>query len=242
MRHLEQLQERRRENTNGPPVLLLYFFFKHLKPDKRGFVAMLLSLLSQAVFQDEVLLDIVYQRCTQADQTKVRSVSLLRELAELVLGAQNMCFVVVDALDECAGDQSVTAEVAQGQVIDWLESLMRAAQPAHPEASSEPSDRCMRLLISGQRNGLLEERLRHWPTIQVDASLSHMNDIKSYCEAESLRVQKRFGAPEDVRLDIVDRVTSTAKGECPSGLSISANKLTATQACFFMPKLCSAIS
>ncbi|KAH6624506.1 hypothetical protein B0J18DRAFT_456785 [Chaetomium sp. MPI-SDFR-AT-0129] len=210
VQHLQQRQER--GNPTGCRFLLLYFFFKHHQPDKRGFVPMLLSLLSQAVFQDEVLLDLVYQRCIQVDQQRIRSASLLRELAELVLEAQSICFVVVDALDECAGDQSVTAEDAQGQVIDWLESLMRHSQPRNHEASSGPSDRCIRLLISGQRNGLLERRLRHWPTVQVDSSLSHMNDIKTYCEAESLRIQQKFGAPEDARLGIVGKVTSTAKG------------------------------
>ena len=219
VQRLQQLRER--GNANGPPFLLLYFFFKHHQPDKRGFVPMLLSLLAQAVFQDEVLLDLVYQRCIRADQNKIRSASLLRELAELVLEAQTTCFVVVDALDECAGDQSVTAEDAQGQVIDWLESLISASQPSGDhEAGSGPNDRCMRLLISGQRNGVLEERLRHWPTVQVDSSLSHMDDIKSYCEAESLRIQKKFGALEDVRRDIVGRVTSTAKGGCQIGLYI----------------------
>ncbi|KAK4146369.1 uncharacterized protein C8A04DRAFT_9869 [Dichotomopilus funicola] len=210
VQHLQQLQER--GNPTGCPFLLLYFFFKHHQPDKRGFVPMLLSLLSQAVFQDEVLLDLVYQRCIRVDQQRIRSASLLRELAELVLEAQSICFVVVDALDECAGDQSVTAEDAQGQVIDWLESLMRHSQPRNHEASSGPSDRCIRLLISGQRNGLLERRLGHWPTVQVDSSLSHMNDIKTYCEAESLRIQQKFSAAEDARLGIVGKVTSTAKG------------------------------
>jgi hypothetical protein len=47
-----------------------------------------------------------------------------------------------------------------------------------------------------------------------------MDDIKSYCEAESLRIQKKFGALEDVRQDIVGRVTSTAKGGCQIGLYI----------------------
>ncbi|KAK3902322.1 putative zinc finger protein, partial [Staphylotrichum tortipilum] len=191
VQHLQQLRER--GNPTGYNFLLLYFFFKHHQPDKRSFVPMLLSLLSQAVFQDEVLLDLVYQRCIRADQTRIRSASLLRELADLVLKAQSMCFVVVDTLDECTEDQSTRAEDAQGQ------------------ASSGPRDRSIRLLISGQRNGLLEGRLRHWPTLQVDSSLSHMTDIKTYCGAESLRIQQKFGASEDVRLGIIDKVTSTAK-------------------------------
>ncbi len=48
---------------------------------------MLLSFLSQTLFQDEVLLDLIYERCIKADQQKIRSASLLRELTDLVLQA-----------------------------------------------------------------------------------------------------------------------------------------------------------
>jgi hypothetical protein len=171
---------------------------------------MLLSFLSQILFQDEVLIDVIYQRCIQADQQKIRSVSLLRELVELALQAQRRCFVVVDALDECDEDQLGKPQASQGKVIDWLESLREQ------EAGGEPSDRCIRLLISGQRNGVLDERLKHWPAIQLDSSHSHRADIKTYCEVESLQIRDQFDGVEnleEIRLDIIRRVTSRAKGE-----------------------------
>ena len=220
VQHLQQLRESR--NVNGRGFLLLYFFFKYHQPDKRTFISMLLSLLSQTLFQDEVLLDLIYERCTKADQQKIRSASLLRDFAKLVIQAQSVCFVVVDALDECVGDQVGRPEDAQGQVIDWLQSLREH------EAGSEPSDSCIRLLISGQRNGVLDERLKTWPAIQVDSSLSHMNDIKAYCEVESLRIQQEFELGEEeekIRLDIVRRVNSRAKGRQRTGLDLSVHKL-----------------
>jgi len=185
------------------------FFFKHHQPDKRTFVAMLLCFLSQTLYQDEVLLDLIYERCVLADQQKIRSASVLCELVELVLQAQRLCFVVVDALDECEGDQLGKLEGTQGKVIDWLESLRKH------QASSEPSDRCIRLLISGQRNGVLDERLQHWPAIKLDSSPSHMNDIKTYCEIERIRIRQEFDAVEDIEKiswDIIRRVNSRAKG------------------------------
>jgi hypothetical protein len=208
VQHLKQL--RASGQANGSGFVLLYCFFNHHRPDKRTFVAMLLSFLSQILFQDEVLIDVIYQRCIQADQQKIRSVSLLRELVELALQAQRRCFVVVDALDECDEDQLGKPQAAQGKVIDWLESLRGQ------EAGSEPSDRCIRLLISGQRNGVLDERLKHWPAIQLDSSRSHMDDIKTYCEVESLQIRDQFDGVENlenIRLDIIRRVTSRAKGK-----------------------------
>lgn len=207
VQHLKQLQAS--GQANGSSFSLLYFFFNHHQPDKRTFVAMLLSFMSQMLFQDEVLIDLVYQRCIRADQQKIRSAALLRELVELALQAQRRCFVVVDGLDECDEDQPGKPQAAQGKIIDWLESLHRQ------EADSEPNDRYIRLLISGQRNGVLDERLKHWPAIQLDSSRSHMDDIKTYCEVESLQLREEFNGVENlenIRLDIIRKVTSRAKG------------------------------
>lgn len=175
---------------------------------------MLLSLLSQMVFQDEVILDLVYQRSIVADQQKIRSLSLLRELTEIALRTTRFCFVVVDALDECVGDQPARPETVQGEVIDWLESIMSVPKcNTEEEVVGEQDGRCMRLLIFGQRNGLLEERLRGYPAIQLDCSLSHMEDINAYSEAQSLRIQKKFDIDEDVRRGIMNRVTTRSKGQ-----------------------------
>ena len=208
VQHLKQL--RASGQANGSGFILLYFFFNHHQPNKRTFVAMLLSFLSQMLFQDEVLIDLIYQRCVQEDQQKIRSASLLRELVELALQAQRRCFVVVDGLDECDEDRPGKSQTTQGKVIDWLESLRGR------EADSELNDRRIRLLISGQRNGVLDERLKHWPAIQLDSSRPHMDDIKTYCEAESLQLREEFKGVENlenIRLDIIRRVTSRAKGE-----------------------------
>ncbi|KAK4214473.1 hypothetical protein QBC37DRAFT_387130 [Rhypophila decipiens] len=179
IQYLGQLRENRNANGLGPLTLL----------------------------QDEVLLDLIYQRCISIDQQMITSAYALRELADLVLQAQNMCFIVVDGLDECIGDDVGKSQVAQGQVIDWLESLRNV--------SSESSDSCMRLLISGQKNGLLDERLKDWPSVQLDSSLHHTKDIQMYCEVQSLEIPQEFEdieGIENIRLDIIHRVTSRARG------------------------------
>jgi hypothetical protein len=191
---------------------VLYFFFKHHQPEKQTFVAMLLSFLAQLVLQDEVVLDLVYEHLKDTSQQKARSVSQLRRLAGLALKTQSFCFVVVDGLDECTGP-SANPEHTQGEVIDWLESFVTTEGNGVDEAStSEPDDRCIRLLISGQRNGYLEDRLRHWPPIQVDSSRAHMNDIETYSEAKSVEIRQRFGIDEATRLDIASKVNARAIG------------------------------
>jgi hypothetical protein len=216
---------------SNPRLSVLYFFFKHLQPDKRTFAAMLLSLLSQVMLQDEVVLDIVYQRFVSADQQKIRSVSLLRELAALALKAQSYCFVVVDGLDECV-DSFAKSEDAQGEVIDWLETLMATPDPSSTQpGSSKPDDRCLRLLISGQRNGYLEKRLEQWPAIQIDSSSAHMNDIQAYSAAKGIEIQKRFGTDEATRLDIISKVNRRALGEFQKYLAFLYTEADGEQAC-----------
>jgi hypothetical protein len=176
VQHLQQLQ---RKDGHGRPLTVIYFFFKHLQPEKRTLIAILLSFLSQMAFQDDVCLDLIYQRVLTVDQQNIRSISLLRELAELVLKAQSRCFVVVDALDKCTGEPPSSVEVAQGEVIDWLEFLMSESIPG-AEASALEEERQIRLLICGQRNGFLESRLRPYPAIELDSCAAHVKDIEAY--------------------------------------------------------------
>ncbi|KAK4096487.1 hypothetical protein N658DRAFT_349286 [Parathielavia hyrcaniae] len=94
-------------------------------------------------------------------------------------------------------------------VIDWLESLMVASNSAGPvEAGVQSDERCIRLLISGQRNGSLDARLKHWPAIQIDTSAAHMSDIEAHSTAISLQIQKRFRVDEAERLGDMSRVCS----------------------------------
>ncbi|AEO59073.1 hypothetical protein MYCTH_2307018 [Thermothelomyces thermophilus ATCC 42464] len=76
---------------------------------------MLLLLIWQVARQGEVVLEIVYRRVMEADQRTVRSVSLLRGLAEMALKVQTFCFVAVDGLDECDGSH-LGPEDAQEEV------------------------------------------------------------------------------------------------------------------------------
>ncbi|KAK3300618.1 uncharacterized protein B0H64DRAFT_315062, partial [Chaetomium fimeti] len=205
VKHLQQLRE------SGHRFSVFYFFFKHHHPDKRDFSAMLLSLLSQAVLQDEVLLDLIYQRLILAAQQKVRSVSLLRELTELALKSQSVCFVVVDGLDECLGPGTMKPEDSQGEVVNWLEALtVTSTSGGTVGHGDQQDDRCTHLLISGQRNGFLEGRLKHWPAIRIDSSSAHMDDIGAYSEVKTQQMQQRFGIDEATRLDIIHKINARA--------------------------------
>lgn len=153
------------------------------------------------------MLDYIYHKFLKVDEQKVRSLDLLQSLTTTALELQGFCFIVIDGLDECIGEFSTAHEDSQGEIINWLESLLGQ----NLECGSD--DRCTRLLISGQRNGFLEERLAQYPQIQLETINAHVNDIKAFAEDKSCQIQRKFGIHEDVRRDLVGKVCAGAKGE-----------------------------
>ncbi|RYP43713.1 hypothetical protein DL768_009760 [Monosporascus sp. mg162] len=151
--HLEQLKSY--NSAQGQEFSVIYFYFDHMQPDKRTLTGLLLALLSQLIHQDDVLLEQSYQRCLAADQQKVHSSDTARDLVSVLLKSQRLCFVILDGLDECVGDPSANPAEEQEQVIDWFDVL--TADPDSKESHTCKS--CVRLFISGQRNGVLEKRL-----------------------------------------------------------------------------------
>ncbi len=206
IKHLQSMRATAGQGGTALPhgFSVIYFFFKHQQPDKRTFTALLLSILWQTVLLDEVVLDLIYKRLASEGPQKIRSVSLLRELAELALGIQRRCFIVVDGLDECGGPNGHNSEDAQRQVIKWLEGLKGG--------DGEGEERCVRLFISGQQNGCLEERLGHWPAVRVDSCLAHMGDIRTYSEAKMSDISQRFRLDENTGTGILEKINARAAG------------------------------
>ena len=183
-------------------VKVVFFFFKHAYIAKRTPSALLLSILSQLASQDEVTLDLLYQQLVALDHQKLKSVSALQELASMALASQPSCYIVVDGLDECVAELSGGPEDSQNDVLQWMET-----------ACSTTNNQRLRILISGQRNGFLDERLRHHPSIQLEGIDGHTADIKTYAHVRTRDIQQKFKIQETQRLDIVDRVSSGAKGK-----------------------------
>jgi hypothetical protein len=68
------------------------------------------------------------------------------------------------------------------------------------------------LLVSGQRDGHLEEKLDSYPSIQLEKTAGHSDDIKSYAKGEAVKICKQFSAGMEVERDIIQKVTTRAKG------------------------------
>ncbi|KAF2968408.1 hypothetical protein GQX73_g5171 [Xylaria multiplex] len=181
--HLEQLKSY--NSAQGYEFSVIYFYFNHMQPDRRTLTGLLLALLSQLIHQDDVLLEQTYQRCQEVNQQKLRSSDTIRDLASIIFNSQRLCFVILDGLDECVGDASANPAEEQQQVIDWFKDL--TIEPDSKESHACKS--CVRLFISGQRNGVLEQRLGSYPSIRLETAAAHAKDIESYATRRSAEIR-----------------------------------------------------
>jgi len=141
------------------------------------------------------------------DQQKL-SLHKLRDLASTALKAQRRCFVVIDGLDECASDTIDSQSNEAERVLQWFEQLISFNEEAIPDTDGL----CIRLLVSGQRDGNLEETLDSYPSIQLEKTEGHSDDIKTYAKDEAVKISTQFSAGVEVERDIIHKVTTRAKG------------------------------
>jgi len=207
-RIIDYLKDLRAESKlRGINFSVIYFYFKHLHEDKRQMIHLLSALLSQLADQDNSLLDFFYRECCSIDQEKL-SLYKLCDLASTALRAQKRCFIMIDGLDECVRDSIDNKSNEVERVLKWFEELILPKEGVAPDIDQV----CIRLLISGQRDGHLEEKLRSYPSMQLDKRAEHGEDIRSYAKVEAAKICKQFSAGGEVELDIIQKVTSRAKG------------------------------
>ncbi|RSL93102.1 hypothetical protein CEP52_013447 [Fusarium oligoseptatum] len=199
-RVISQLKHRQL-NSKDPTekFSVAYFYFKHSQPEKRSMVSLLLALLSQLISQDESLLDHVYQTCCTAEQQRLRCLDTVSSLVLTALQSQSLCFVIVDGLDECT-------EAAK--VLEWFEKLMSSGE----EDSSGSSKSAIRLFISGQRDGVLEDLMSEYDSIQLETTTGHGQDIETFTMNVAGEIRKKFSLNSEVEQEIVSRVSSRAGG------------------------------
>ncbi|KAF4989706.1 hypothetical protein FDECE_14621 [Fusarium decemcellulare] len=215
-RLISHLEQRRLNSKNsGEKFSTAYFYFKHMQPEKRSLISLLLSLLSQLTAQDESLLDHVYQSCCTTERQRLRSLDEISHLVSTALQSQSICFVVVDGLDECP---------EAPKVLEWFENLM-SSWVSDPSGSSES---CIRLFISGQRDGVLEKQMAEYPSIQLETTMGHDQDIGAFTMAVAEEIRAKFSLDSEVEQEIVSRVTSRARGMFLYARLVVSNLLSQT--------------
>jgi hypothetical protein len=176
-----------------------YFYFKHGQKDKNNHNDFLRALLAQLLDRDIAMPERLYNDLLSAPEESLRSTKALEDHIKDALEGYQTVFLVLDGLDACDRDEAECT-------VEWLLSLM--------SGGLETSNVRLRLLFSGQRDGVLDKILVNKPSIALESSEKHLEDIVQYCQTFIGRNKRKAKLNIDRELEntIVKLVTEEAKG------------------------------
>lgn len=180
-----------------------YFYFKHGQSNKNTFNSMLRALLDQLIEQDQASSTHFHGRIATEADANLCSTQVLRDLVKIALEDYQAVYMVLDGLDECEDGEAAKS-------INWLISLANSAAIGQ--------DAKLRILFSGQRDGVLDSLLASQPSISLDTS-AHLDDIHAYVQEFSNRIKDKFTLSTQIQQGIVSLVLSETKGTQTSNLT-----------------------
>lgn len=71
----------------------------------------------------------------------------------------------------------------------------------------------IRLLLAGQRDGILDRHLSVCPDIKLDTIGAHLQDIEEYAGSRTSDLRERFSLSYENQDQIKTRLVATSKGE-----------------------------
>ncbi|KAF4333390.1 zinc finger protein [Fusarium beomiforme] len=194
----EIASQKRFQSTSGRWILDHPLVSDWLEPSSKTKKKICLSGIPGAVAQDESLLDHVYEACRSAEPQQFRSLDEVSRHVATALQSQSLCFVIIDALDECP---------EASRVLKWFENIM-----SKQNDNSRDTDFNIRLFISGQRDGILESQMSHYTSIRLETVSGHDQDIKAFAATMASKIREKFSLGFEVEQEIALRVTSQAVG------------------------------
>lgn len=191
------LDENYNSNANHN-ILIAYFYIKHKQREKNTHNSLLRAIMEQIVARDTVLADHLFEELASVHGESLRSTKKLESLIATSLEAYRISFIVVDGLDEAAPGEAAKS-------LNWLLSLVQGGLK-EPKAS-------LRVLFSGQRDGILDNVLSKFPSVALDSCHEHEEDIRMYCAHKSTRIRQKFDISPEMEDEIISRVVSQANGK-----------------------------
>lgn len=151
--------------------------------------------------RDPIVSDKLFSEFATLDDAGFRSTKTLESLITTGLESYNTALLIIDGLDE-----ATTGESAKS--LKWLLSLIKP--------NSKLDQTAVRLLICGQRDGILDGALSSiYPTISLESSSEHAVDIQKYCASVCSQMRHKFGKAMTAQLeeDILSLVSHQTCGE-----------------------------
>jgi hypothetical protein len=153
-------------------------------------------MLEQLINQDPCMSDHLFEKASSTQGVTLRTTNTLKKLIEDSLESYHLCYIVLDGLDECTRDEAVN-------VVNWLLSLT--------SGKSDNSATKMRVLFSGQRDGVLDNLLASQPSIELEMS-DHITDIRQYCLKLCGIIQRKFDLEPGKAHAIAEKIVAESDG------------------------------
>lgn len=178
-------------------LVVAFFYCKYSDTQKKSFADVLRSILVQLVQQNEELLPYVYDECCSRSEVTMESPNLLKQLVETSLRSCPKTCIVIDGIDECE-------ETEERKIITWFLAMF--------ENVTKDNAGMIRLLFISQRDKVTESLLTQASVIPLDSNY-HQEDIQAYAHHWSVKIQRKFGLPQDSTNQIGTDVATQAHGE-----------------------------
>lgn len=166
---------------------------------------MLRAILSQLLYHDDSAVAYLYERCSSSSLTEpeMKTEGFLEEAAKgsLTVLPQTRTYLILDGLDECAIGQTTGIREVE-KILSWAREIV----------SQDAADGNLNVLLSGQRDGLLDSSLADCPMITLDGVDAHGSDIGDFITSCAAKIRKKFELTTEEELNVVDRVTESSGG------------------------------
>lgn len=188
------------EGAKRPPeqrIPILYFYCKYDQEAKQTFNRILRGLLNQLLDQDQALSESLLEEIQGTDSVKLRTTESLGRLIKQALASHDCAFFFIDGLDECSDAEA-------RNTLDWF--LLLTSEKCQGSTAK------IKLMFSGQRDGVLDKKLEGHPSISLENS-PHLEDVRRYCEGRSVTFRDKFGLDKDTIQEIVSKIANAAQGQ-----------------------------
>ncbi|KAM0218257.1 hypothetical protein ACHAPQ_003956 [Fusarium lateritium] len=189
---IERLLREKRLSGSGTSVV--YFYFKY--SCKRAHNGFLRAILEQLISQNTTLSGQLFDDLSDIEGENLRKTERLQHLVKEALETSRVSFMVLDGLDECPKDEAE-------KTVEWLLSIFQ----------EQSVGSTLRIIFSGQRDGVLDRLLKPYPSISLDASTTpaHTHDINRYCAEFCTRIQQEFDMSPELKHEILTKITEGAQ-------------------------------
>lgn len=181
--------------SNSVGTAVVFFYFRHSKEannaTRSSFDHLLRALLYQLIDQDPDLADLVANESGN-DKIRLHDPEVLRNLVHQAASSHRTLYLVLDGLDECQSEE-------EKAIIEWAFDLCQSALG-------------LRVIFAGQRDNVADKLLSSQPSISLDTSTEHHQDVTAYCRKAAEEIRKEFGAELLLEETIVQLVSDGANG------------------------------